>query len=149
MRGCCEASCGRRLENGMPSLSVKGAGWLEVAGLGLVLLSAGWQLFAEEPVRDIERRLGTYRIEDKLDAIWAQIGEIEKAVGLGAKVRSIHQNYASAHERWQWAGQGADELRRQVEMFGIIRAAAFLVGSCLLVVARWWDVQDRAERAVV
>lgn len=124
-------------------MTLKTARRVEIVGLFIVLLSAAWQFFVEEALLEIERRGAVYRIEVKLDEIWGQIGEIEKAVGLQDRVRSVHQPYSSAHERWQWAHVEDKGLRRQVDVSASARGIAFLVGSVMLLLARWRELAGK------
>lgn len=115
---------------------------LELMGLAMVLLSAGWEFFVERTLTDISQDAKFYRVERKLDELWWQVGAIRTQVDPDPKYALRVQSYAEASERWSYAGYPAEfeGLLRQTAFAKRLRSIGFLFGSVLLLVARGFDL---------
>lgn len=79
---------------------------IEVIGIFLVLVAAGWQIFLEDHLRE-EKTLGMVaRLENKVDDIWRQMSKLVDASGEMTGVAV--EPYSKVFTRTEWGGGGAD-----------------------------------------
>jgi hypothetical protein len=110
---------------------------LEILGAVLVLASAGWETFFERPVLDMQQDGVMFRVENKLDTLWGQVGAIRTKVDPDPR-GSAFLTIPPAHEEWKMAGTRED-LKRISKLAAYARALRgflFILGSVLLIAVR-------------
>jgi hypothetical protein len=127
----------------------KAATRLELIGALLVLMSAGWELFIERPVLDIQQDQVSFRIENKLDFLWLQVGAIRHKVEPdGNFAWTISPSDAS--KEWPASGDRRDleRVSRQATYAKAFRGLLFLIGSLMLIGARRDELQRSSHSPV-
>ena len=117
---------------------------LELAGLVIVLLTAGWEFFVERNLTDISQDASFYRIERKLDGLWEQVGAIRERVEPNPSVQTLTITHADASKEWPFAGDKREfeSLVRQTQFAKNLRGLAFVCGSLLLLIARGLQLRE-------
>ncbi|MGH7984563.1 MAG: hypothetical protein ACREFF_15680 [Candidatus Udaeobacter sp.] len=110
---------------------------IEIVGAALVLASAGWELFIERPITDMQHDSVSFRIEDKLDHLWLQIGAIRHKVDPDTSFFWTISPTTDS-ETWPMAGDRKQlaQISRQAAFARGFRGALFLIGSLMLILAR-------------
>jgi|ERR1700720_1646224 len=121
---------------------------IELTGLAIVLLSAGWEFFIERELSDISQDAAFYRIERKLDNLWWQVGAIRYRVEPNPGYSESVISHPEASKEWPFAGYKAEfeGLSRQTALAKKLRAIGFLCGSVLLLFARAFELFDKEGR---
>lgn len=110
----------------------------------LILLSAGWQIFVQAPLAASEASARAYDRDRKLDAIFSisLAGYVEEfpALSRGLVFRT---DARGLHERWRYAEDSRNEqIESQAKLAGWFAAAMFLLGSCLVVWAKYVELGE-------
>ncbi len=123
---------------------------LELAGLVIVLLTAGWEFFVERKLTDISQDASFYRIERKLDGLWEQVGAIRERVEPNPSYQTLTISHADTSKEWPFAGDKREfeSLARQTEFAKNLRGLAFVCGSLLLLIARGLQLRDSKKSSV-
>ena len=111
---------------------------VELIGAILVLVSVGWELFIERPTIDLQQDATSFRIEDKLDQMWIQIGAIRDKIDPTPGFTSSTESPFEASKRWHMSGDRSELklVSTQARVSTAIRGLLFAVGSIMLIVAR-------------
>ncbi len=120
---------------------------IELLGLFLVLLAAGFQLFIAVPLSDAAQEGAVVRTEERIKYIWLYLGEESKTkspVELRDRYNHLDQS-VSRVEDW------GIRLKRQSDTAKTIYALVFLFGSMLLILGRYleWSSQTKQRDITV
>ena len=115
---------------------------IKLIGMFLVLCTAGWQLFVLQPLTSAQSSGREFERDLKLDAMWGVLGDLHRKefpdrtnVLSGASVDAIDKTWESALTK------RFDRLDRQANAANYMAAFLFFVGSCMIVFAKWAEVQ--------
>jgi hypothetical protein len=127
----------------------KTARLLEVIGAILVLASAGWELFIERTFIDIQQDEAMFRIENKLDYLWIQVGAIRDKIDPDKVSSSVSISPFDASKEWKMSGDRheLEAISRQVAYAKAFRGFLFLLGSIMLIVARRDELLRKSHTA--
>jgi len=122
-------------------INSKIASIVEVIGLLIVVLSIGWQVFAEDNFQDDARRNEMIQLNIKLDNIWLYLGKIGIAT-TDDETSMWVTDYEVLNEQWQYVNQenNFDEVARASSL---IRGILFLIGTAMLSFGRYYELQER------
>lgn len=112
---------------------------IEGIGLILLLISFGWQLFQDELISTEEDSI-EYQIHQKLDAIW----ELNSAIYTHSQINNSQTlaniNYPALSDSWKYwdsIKKHRSSLYAQKEIIGNISILFFIIGSILIIVAKF------------
>ena len=128
------------------SISPRLAFRAEILGLILVLLSVGWQLFLEETTSELLADTHTYQMNEKLNLLWVYLGKLGRNALKDEPVRVV-ADYGDLDKHWQSLEREADFVAKQAAIFRDVRIALFLAGSLLLLIGRFYELEERLRKA--
>jgi ADP-ribose pyrophosphatase YjhB (NUDIX family) len=111
--------------------------WLEAIGMALVLLAAGTQLFVKSG-ETLQQDAARYRLEEKVDAVWSVLADYYSHSAANRSEAMHLVNFPEVMSHYVYAGQSdTQDLDAQVRIVSIWKAAMFLAGSLILVIAKF------------
>ncbi|MDG2522164.1 hypothetical protein P7B02_11490 [Caulobacter segnis] len=99
---------------------------VEAVGLLLILAAAGWQLFLEDPVVGEVPHGYFVTLNEQLLMIW-------QAIGAESSVQHVQENRQRFWEVHEWG----DPEVWNLQGFALVRGVLFVLGSVLVIVAKW------------
>jgi hypothetical protein len=130
----------------------KTAIYVELIGAAIILASAGWELFIERPLQEMQHASDRFRIENKLDVLWLQSMVIRHKVDPDTKyVGVIDPVDVNAAGMWPLASDRSEmkTVSEQANYSSLIRGLLFLIGSVLLITARRHELTNKKDRTAV
>lgn len=123
------------------------AKWFEPIGLAILLLSFGWQCL-EEHTNQIRMEGYVYELNEKLVSIWE--GVYDEAVHSdrynGKSVVSVNYDVLNSQmEDWNQVKDSFATIDRQANVFWGVRVALYVIGTLLIVVAKWPHAEGKEE----
>lgn len=113
--------------------------WLEPLGLILLLVAFGWQCLAEHS-KQVKYEGYIYEMSQKLDAIW--LGVYDEALHSDryhgeALVATNYDALNGLVRDWQQIQKSFGQLNAQGSLFFKIRVILYVLGSFLVIAAKW------------
>jgi hypothetical protein len=124
-------------------LKPKTAVRIEVAGLVLVLLSLGWQLFIEEPIAGIYSGAKEYEVNERLELVWGYLQALREEVVEHRQPGGRDYNYLQG--QWNRLAAQKDVVANQADIARTVRVALFILGSVMLAIGRYYELQQRVS----
>src|SRR5208283_3983470 len=101
---------------------------IEILGLFLIFISAGWQIFLEEELTSMNSDTEFLRLNNKLDIIWLYTAKYGPKIA-GDTINTITAPYEELSKTYQSTQNYTKGIKREVDYFKMIRAFLFLIGS--------------------
>lgn len=115
----------------------------ELIGMVLLLVSAGWQVFIEQRMAEVEAGTREYQLHRKLDALMVVIADIRSQQNPEEQKPA---SMADAKERignWKFAyNDGKNGLQQLCDWISWITTAIFLNGSVLIIYGKWLESKE-------
>lgn len=118
--------------------------YLEPIGLALLLFAFGWQCF-EERAREIKYDGYIYELDKKLENNWSVVYDealhSDRYKGQAAVYVDIDVLNQSMRD-WQQIQNSFNQLDNQMSFFFWVRVVLYLLGSYLVILAKWPQKSD-------
>ncbi len=112
---------------------------IEAIGLVFILVAFGWQIFEEE-IRELSGETDKYQLHQKLDDLWAINSAIYTHSDINNSGAIANINYEHISNNWKyWKGLKAEkeDVNRQEKLFAWLRILLFILGSIMIIVAKY------------
>lgn len=113
--------------------------WFEPIGLALLLFSFGWQCL-EEHINQMKMDGYILELNEKMLHIWEGIYDEALNSNRYEGNTTVYVNYDSINSQikdWNEVELGMSTLKRQSYLFFWIRVSLFVIGSILIIAAKW------------
>ena len=116
----------------------------ELFGLILVLFASAWQIFIEVPVSNLNSSMQPAEMEEKLDRIWLLLTDDYTHQHTERAGFMATTNVKELNLEWKYGGdeKNSDLVEIQAKIVNWISAIIFLIGSCLLVFAKFLELRS-------
>lgn len=125
-------------------MNKKHKNYLEPIGLLLLLAAFGWQCW-EEQANQLKYEAYIYDLNQKVDAIWSGVYDEALRSERYHGTASVAVNYDSLNSRfkvWNEAQEEYKTLNGQLSFFFWCRLVLYVLGSYLVILARWPQKRD-------
>ena len=112
-------------------------GHLESFGLLAILMASFFQLFVESNINEIKEDHPMYRIENKLDNIWTQIGNTQRMISPEQQSGFTAQSFLEMSRGWSGVEERHTEVQEQAKHALYLRGGLFILGSIMVLYARY------------
>jgi hypothetical protein len=115
---------------------------VEVAGLLLVLLALGWQMFLEEPVAGLYSGAKEFEVNERLEIVFRYMQGLRTEV-VERQPPPPGLEYNHLKDTWNRLDSRNSGVAKQASFMRYVRVILFLIGSVLLSVGRYSELQRR------
>lgn len=115
---------------------------LELIGMLLLLGSSAWSLFFNDTLAAMSFDSSFYRVEEKLDTIWATLADLYSQSEANTSKAMSRVNFETALANWKQWRQGTEDFRQQKEFGSVVGGITFILGSILIVIGRYLEAPD-------
>lgn len=113
--------------------------WFEPIGLALLLFSFGWQCL-EEHINQMKMDGYILELNEKMLYIWEGIYDEALHSNRYEGNTTVYVNYDAINSQikdWNEVELGMSTLKKQSYLFFWIRVSLFVIGSILIIAAKW------------
>jgi hypothetical protein len=113
----------------------------ELWGMSIILIAATFQLFLLDAVVEGVVDGSFYRVEEKLDSIWALLADLYTQSGANRSEATSLANFPVLLKNWKEWNEGMEHIKSQRETFSYVAAGVFVFGSVLTILGKYLDAK--------
>ncbi len=122
----------------------------ELIGMVLILVSAGWQIFVERSLAEVEADIRQYKLNHKLDALFSIVSDSYIRQFPEKTINKPHMGTVERIQNWTVAdSEREDPMEMLTKWATWITAIVFFWGSILIVYGKWLETKETPPQPIV